>query len=55
MFVIIGIVLGVIIGGGLAKKRGGKRLDILQYAAVYAIAFAIIGMFVTIFIHRMSM
>ncbi|MEP2530648.1 hypothetical protein [Shimia sp.] len=54
MFVIIGIILGAIIGGSLAKKRGGKRLDILQYAATYAIGFAILGLFITIFAHRMS-
>ncbi|SFM12797.1 hypothetical protein [Shimia aestuarii] len=54
MFVLFGAILGAIIGGGLAKKRGGKRLDIIQYAAIYAIAFAILGLFLTIFIHRMS-
>ena len=44
--------LGAIIGGLTAKKRGGSRLDIAQYAAGYAIALGLIGMIATVMIHR---
>ncbi|SMP22830.1 hypothetical protein [Shimia sagamensis] len=55
MFVLLGALLGAITGGALAKKRGGKRADILQYGAVYAMIFAILGLFVTLIIHRMAL
>ncbi|MDA5556309.1 hypothetical protein [Shimia sp. MMG029] len=55
MFVIIGALLGAVLGGAIAKKRGGKRLDILQYSAVYAMIFAMLGLFVTLAIHRMAL
>lgn len=54
MFVLGGALLGLIIGGTVAKKRQGKPLDILQYAAVYALVFALLGLFVTLGIHRFS-
>ncbi|MGV8951506.1 MAG: hypothetical protein ACOH2M_10420 [Cypionkella sp.] len=53
MIVIAGIIIGAILGSVLARKRGGRRLDMLQYGAVYALIFAIIGMFITIVIDRM--
>ena len=52
MIVIAGAILGALFGAFLAKRREGKRLDILQYAAGYAILFMIIGLFITIFVHR---
>lgn len=55
MFVIFGALIGAFFGGILAKKRGGKRLDILQYAAVFAVICAVIGLFITLFLHRMSL
>lgn len=54
MFVLVGAILGATIGAMIAKKRKGKPLDILQYAAIYAMAFAIVGLFLTIFIHRIA-
>ncbi|GAB1479711.1 hypothetical protein MASR2M74_22770 [Paracoccaceae bacterium] len=54
MIVIGGLILGAAIGGLTAKRRGGKMLDILQYAAGYAIAFTLLGLFATIFIDRMA-
>lgn len=53
MIVLGGMVLGAIIGAGLARKRGGKTLDLLQYGAGFAIAFALVGLFVTIIVERM--
>lgn len=52
MIVIAAALIGAILGGMTAKKRGGKPADIAQYAAVYAIGFAIVGMLATILIHR---
>ncbi len=54
MIVIAGLVLGAALGGYTAAKRGGKRLDILQYAAGFGIAFCLLGVFVTIFVERMA-
>lgn len=53
MFVIGGLVLGVLFGGYSARRRGGKAADIAQYAAVYAILFGLIGLFLTLFLDRM--
>lgn len=55
MIVIAAALIGAILGGLTAKKRGGKPADIAQYAAVYAIGFAIVGMLVTILIHRAAL
>jgi hypothetical protein len=53
MIVLAGLVFGALFGAGLAKKRGGNTLDLLQYAAGFGIFFALAGMFVTIFLDRM--
>lgn len=45
-------IAGALIGGFSAKRHGGTRLDIAQYAGSYALAFGIIGMFVTVFLLR---
>lgn len=51
------VIAAVLVGGGwgamLARRRGGARLDIAQYAAVYAILFGVLGMFATILLERM--
>ena len=54
MIVLAGLVIGAVLGGLTAKRRGGRRLDILQYAAIYAIIFMLLGMFASIFIDRMA-
>ncbi|MFN3824710.1 MAG: hypothetical protein ACK4RN_12075 [Pseudorhodobacter sp.] len=54
MIVIAGIFLGAAFGARTALKRGGQRLDALQYAAAFGIAFGLLGLFVTIFIERMA-
>lgn len=48
------IALGALVGYLRAHRRGGNGFDKLQYAAVHAIFFAILGLFLTIFIQRMS-
>jgi len=37
MAAIIGFILGALWGGWKAKRRGGNRMDIAQYAAVHGI------------------
>jgi hypothetical protein len=53
MVVLGGILLGAIIGVGLARKRGGKALDLWQYGAGFGIAFGLLGLFLTIIIARL--
>lgn len=53
MIVIGGMVLGALIGARLARRRGGRWPDALQYAAGYSIALGLLGLFVTIFLARM--
>ena len=54
MIVIGGLVLGALWGGLFARKRGGKPADIAQYAAVFAIALGLLGVFLTILIERLA-
>lgn len=55
MLVIIGAIFGGIIGGTIAKRRGGKGLDVLQYVGIYALAFALLGMIATLVVHRLAL
>lgn len=52
MIVLVGAVLGAIWGGMSAKRRRGNRLDIVQYAVVYAIIGALLGLIGTIAIEK---
>ncbi|MGH1425290.1 MAG: hypothetical protein ACRBBU_11220 [Pseudooceanicola sp.] len=52
MFVFVGAILGALFGANRARNRGGKRADILQYAAVHAMIFALAGLLVTLILHR---
>ncbi len=47
-----GLVLGGILGAVRARMKGGKTLDMLQWAAVFAMIFGVIGIFVLIMIER---
>lgn len=51
IYIILGIV-GAVMGGLTARKRGGNRKDIAQYAASYGIAFALLGFVLTVLIDR---
>ncbi|MBS3978565.1 MAG: hypothetical protein KGZ77_02045 [Rhodobacteraceae bacterium] len=53
MFVIGGFLLGALTGGYRARARGGKLADMVQYALVHGLIFAILGLFVTIGLDRM--
>lgn len=54
MIVIAGALLGALSGGLLARRRKGKPFDIAQYAVVYAIAFALLGMVLTVVIEKLA-
>ena len=47
MYLLLGI-MGALFGARTAKKRNGTRADVAQYAAVYGIFFALIGLIFTI-------
>lgn len=47
-----GLVIGAILGALAARRRGGKRLDLLQWAAVGAIIGGILGLFLLIGLMR---
>lgn len=48
------LVLGALLGAWGARRRGGKRLDLLQWAAAGAIMGGLVGLFVLISIMRIS-
>ena len=52
IYPVAGLVIGAIFGALRARARGGKGLDMLQWAAVNAMIFGIVGLFVLIFIER---
>jgi hypothetical protein len=53
MIVIVCAVGGAIWGGWLAKKRGGLKKDIAQYAAGFSIFWSIVGLIATVVIDRL--
>lgn len=53
MIIIAGLIGGGVLGAMTARKRGGKGLDMAQYAAGYGIALGLLGLFLTIVIERM--
>lgn len=54
MIVLAGLIAGAGYGAWLARKRDGKRLDMLQYGAGFALAFAMLGLFITVFLDRLG-
>ena len=54
MLVILGLLGGAVWGYLLARRRGGQTFDRLQYAAVYAIAFGLLGYLLTVLIVRLG-
>jgi hypothetical protein len=49
----LGLVIGALWGAYMAKKRGGRKMDMLQYAAGFGIAFALVALIANIIILRM--
>lgn len=54
MIMIAGFIIGALWGAFLARRRKGAGLDMAQYAAGYGIAFALVGLIVTIAIARLA-
>lgn len=53
MIAIAGALGGAIWGGLLAKRRNGNRVDILQYATGYGIAFGLLAFIASVAILRL--
>ena len=51
-FAIAGFLIGSLVGLRRARRAQGNRLDMLQYAAVHGIIFAIIGLVIAIIVVR---
>ena len=49
---LIGMVFGALLGAVVAKRKGGNRLDMAQYAGGFAIIFGLVGLFVAIYLAR---
>ncbi|MCF2903602.1 hypothetical protein L0666_01250 [Octadecabacter sp. CECT 8868] len=47
-----GLFFGALLGAYRAKSKGGKMADIAQWAAVFAMIFGVVGMFIAIIITR---
>ncbi|HWL56458.1 MAG TPA: hypothetical protein VNQ78_07240 [Paracoccus sp. (in: a-proteobacteria)] len=52
MIVIAALIFGAAVGWWRAARLGGTRADRMQYGAAHALAFAILGIFLTILIAR---
>lgn len=52
MIVLVSALLGAVIGWATARRRKGTGLDMAQYAAGYGIAFAILGLFLTLLLEN---
>ncbi|WP_157058900.1 hypothetical protein [Loktanella sp. 5RATIMAR09] len=52
IFPLSGMLFGAVFGALRAKSKGGKPKDMLQWGAVFAIIFGLIGMFILIFLQR---
>ncbi|NOE25664.1 hypothetical protein [Ruegeria sp. HKCCD6157] len=54
MLVVLGMAaLGATVGALAAKKRSGNRADMAQYAAGYGIAFALVGLVISLILVRL--
>lgn len=54
MILIACLVIGAVLGWRRAVALGGNRKDRMQYAAAFALAFTVIGLFLTIIIDRIA-
>jgi hypothetical protein len=53
IFPLGGLLIGALLGAVMARMRGGKLLDLAQWAAALAIFGGIIGLVILIVIDRM--
>jgi hypothetical protein len=47
-----GLFFGAVLGAYRAKSQGGKPADMAQWAAVFAMIFGIIGLFIAVIMTR---
>lgn len=47
-----GLAIGALVGALRARARGGKPADLWQWAAVHALLFALVGLFLLILLER---
>jgi uncharacterized protein YqgC (DUF456 family) len=52
IYPLAGLLIGAVLGSLGARQRGGKSLDLVQWAAVGAIIGGLIGLFVLVFVER---
>lgn len=52
MLIAAALILGALVGWRRAVRRGGDRLDRLQYAAAHAIAFGLVAAIATVALGR---
>ncbi len=45
--------VGAVVGATTALRRGGRKLDALQYGAGLAIAFGLVGLAISVFLDRL--
>ncbi|MEX0307480.1 MAG: hypothetical protein AB3N12_08855 [Ruegeria sp.] len=54
MIVVLGMaILGAVLGALTARKRNGSGADMAQYAAGYGIAFALVGLVISLVLIRL--
>ena len=54
MDVLLVAAIGALVGVFAARRRGGNRKDMAQYAAVFAILFALAGLVLSILYARLA-
>jgi hypothetical protein len=52
MVILIAMLAGAVFGGLRAKRRKGTLADILQYAVVHALIFALVALFASLILDR---
>ena len=52
MIILVSAILGVLYGAFVARRRKGTLADILQYAAVYGLAFTLVSLFITLILRN---
>lgn len=54
MIILAFVVFGALLGALIARRNGGRGLDIAQYSAGFAIALGLVGLFATLLIIRQA-
>lgn len=53
IFPLSGLLIGAVFGALRARAKGGAGKDMLQWGAVFAIIFALLGLFLAIVLQRL--